>query len=423
MNKRKLIYVIYPVATIFLIIATGYITYIHLYKKYKTITVFIHGTFMPELAIFNPYKTYTQTLTNEDLYARSLEKLRCNPETYQDSLTLETGLHKIPRNILECYQNQDLAEHYSKIGAYQLVGAYDSIYKTFKSKSQSYYTFGFNGLLSSQHRQDSAKLLYDSLIKLLKKYSDKNVVLDINLICFSHGGNVALYLAKYENQYNQNLNIDNLILLGTPIQFETANYAQSNIFNRVLNIYSEADYIQTKDSISTANSISHQKLYDLIEHNNSKNDTIHNKIIDIRLLAGQDKKVFGHLHLWGLAKYGYSSYWWKSDHTKKIVEALDPLPIVTLVPGFISIIKSLENNIKTQNKNIDISLNLINNNEFVIQALEYDTTKLLAQTRDISKPLYRAKRYAIESWIPYGCQSQMLKTTRAFWETLKNAFI
>ena len=49
----------------------------------------------------------------------------------------------------------------------------------------------------------------------------------------------------------KNFSIDELILLGTPIQPETESFLQSAIFKKVYNVYSSEDTVQQADWVST----------------------------------------------------------------------------------------------------------------------------------------------------------------------------
>lgn len=409
MKKLKIFIIAFLVLVI---LSLSFLTYKLFFKKEQNITIFIHGTFMPEFAILSPYQTYTQNLNDQDFYSKSIEKIRNNKEIYQDSLTLNTGFHKISKKIIQNYTKQKLNKEQSRLGAYHLIGLYNNINESiFKNSNKNiYYTFGFSGLLSNNHRKETSQTLYNCLTNLIKKKSKKNIKLNINLVSFSHGGNVALYLAEVENKYRKNLEINNLVLLGTPIQKETVHFAKSQIFKKIINIYSEADSIQIKDTISTLGQ-THRKINDLIKY---KKD-----IYNIRLLADKNKDAFGHSNFWCLGKYGYSHYFWQPTKTKNVLEFLDPLPIVTLIPCFISIIENLRQKLSNKILDLDISLK-VKEKKFLIKAYKHNSNKTLYTSQDISNILIKSKDYLSKTWLPYCNNSEIIKTAKAFWLAFKS---
>jgi alpha-beta hydrolase superfamily lysophospholipase len=79
-----------------------------------------------------------------------------------------------------------------------------------------FYTFGWNGKLDQRKREDAAFKLYDQLIAEIKqlKQKIKPAKLVIEILAHSHGGNVALNLAKAEGTHKKRLAIDRLMLFG-----------------------------------------------------------------------------------------------------------------------------------------------------------------------------------------------------------------
>lgn len=106
----------------------------------------------------------------------------------------------------------------------------------------SIYVFGWSGALSFKGREQAAKQLYRELSKCKGK---------ITLITHSHGGNVALNLAKIAQKYNKKsknkFTIERLILLACPVQKATADYISSDIFKKIYSFYSKSDVLQVMD--------------------------------------------------------------------------------------------------------------------------------------------------------------------------------
>lgn len=114
---------------------------------------------------------------------------------------------------------------------------------------ECFYVFGWSGNLSHQARLEAAKILYDEILQLIKVLKKQNINPIINLITHSHGGNVALNLAVFDNQKDNNpkFQINNLILLACPIQEQTHKLVNHKLFKNVYNIYSTLDLIQILD--------------------------------------------------------------------------------------------------------------------------------------------------------------------------------
>ena len=114
---------------------------------------------------------------------------------------------------------------------------------------ESFYIFGWSGLLSWQEREKACKYLYKYLKNLIQEFKNKyNYIPKINIITHSHGGNVALNLAKIKNINDNELAIDKLILLACPVQKRTKDLIKdSTIFKNVYSFYSTLDAMQILD--------------------------------------------------------------------------------------------------------------------------------------------------------------------------------
>jgi len=110
------------------------------------------------------------------------------------------------------------------------------------------YAFGWPGKLDGAIRSKSGKILHAQIKKLFQDYKKTGLVPKITLIGHSHGGNVCLNIANHANNINNScVQIERLILLGTPIQQETSTYASSPIFKKIYNVSSSLDITQILD--------------------------------------------------------------------------------------------------------------------------------------------------------------------------------
>ncbi|MDR3646020.1 MAG: hypothetical protein P4L22_00580 [Candidatus Babeliales bacterium] len=104
-----------------------------------------------------------------------------------------------------------------------------------------FYAFGWSGQLSSHARFLAAQTLYAEIQKLISFYKQLNIKTKITIITHSHGGNIALNLAKIPDD---KIIIDKLILLACPVIEETQNLVEHKIFKNVYSIYSRIDMFQ-----------------------------------------------------------------------------------------------------------------------------------------------------------------------------------
>ncbi len=94
---------------------------------------------------------------------------------------------------------------------------------------------------------EAARELYQAILLLSKTFEEKyNQKPFIRIITHSHGGNVALNMAKIKNDKFE-LCIDELVLLACPIQEQTACCSHDKLFDHIYSLYSRSDSIQVLD--------------------------------------------------------------------------------------------------------------------------------------------------------------------------------
>lgn len=108
-----------------------------------------------------------------------------------------------------------------------------------------FYLFRWSGLLSWQEREAASNDLYQALkVKVDEIVGKTGKYPIITLLTHSHGGNVALSLARINQKFNNKLKIFRLILLACPVQYGTAHLVNDEMFSRVYAFYSNLDFIQ-----------------------------------------------------------------------------------------------------------------------------------------------------------------------------------
>lgn len=273
--------------------------------KQATLHIFIHGTFGSSLGLLSFFPVIHDSFKGSH-YVKTARLMRKDPFFYKDQPMLERGMQLIKPSyeLLEETTNRKIA--------YPLIKGYADINDFIKNESatnnniDTFYTFGWSGLLSRQRRRQEALRLYNALQEETVALQKKGFRTKIIISAHSHGGNIALNLAginrarkllaldlkldksihneleqmcsflstcttkQYQSQKGQKafdylpenspIYIHRLYLLGTPIQPETDHYAtDTNTFKRIYNFYSENDPIQKMDWVSTSRYYSDQR--------------------------------------------------------------------------------------------------------------------------------------------------------------------
>ena len=269
--------------------------------------VFIHGTILPRpsmSAFFSSiHKKITGNKEHKSWHQLYQDEIK-NRSIYRYQPSGPDGLHAVESQ----YSAQIAAAMYQKLF----------------SKPCHCYTFGWNGKLSQRKRLMAANDLYKQLLKEKQDLKQKYGKIEVIVIGHSHGGNVALNLARVEDTQKQHLLIDKLVLLGTPIQSETAGYVNATCFKKIYNFYSKGDLVQTIDNISTRDDWSARKF-------KMQNE----RLVQVELKIGNKKP--GHNELWLFCGKDNWLY-------RKRSLALSPFPVFVFLP---IILQQLDKNVKS----------------------------------------------------------------------------
>ena len=115
-------------------------------------------------------------------------------------------------------------------------------------KEKDIFFFGWDGSLLPSRREHAAYILYSELKKQIElAHATKNPFSKIHLLTHSHGGNVALLLLHILEIEDIPFIIDQLIMMGCPIQKITEAYAFSPAIKKIVSIYSKNDGVQKND--------------------------------------------------------------------------------------------------------------------------------------------------------------------------------
>jgi hypothetical protein len=393
--------------------------------KKTTMTIFVHGSFGSLLGFLSLGDVLSDRISGTT-YRNVTKKMRMDDFFFKDQPILDRGLKYIKPTLYPAdVQNR-------KYAIYPVAKAYELIAQAVSPHQESdlFYTFGWTGTISQHSRRFEAVRFYNALTEELARLQRQNVIPKIRMIAHSHGGNLCLNLAAIQtiletNIFDKNhlfskdpdeqesivkmleifqtlntqeiakmrpdqkaydylpttsaLHIDELIMLGTPIQPETESFCYSPLFDTVYNLYSDEDIVQKIDWVSSKKGLSsaritkanqrtgkaaHLKQAKIITHieqtNNPQTTPASEQSMLQDLLAG--KNIFAR----GSADPTHKELWfftWQDDpHGFNLPIA--PLPIVTLIPMITQALQETKSNDVTITlKQTDTSFSVIASNQ------------------------------------------------------------
>jgi len=354
------------------------------------LTVFIHGSFGSLLGFLSFFDVIQDKISGTD-YRKISKKIRNDSFFYKDQAILARGL--IP--VQPTFDPATVGN--KKYAVYPVTKAYESFAELAEAGQQTnyFYTFGWSGLMSQKSRSFESIRLYNALSEELEHFKSRGITPKIRLICHSHGGNLSLNLAaiskllasgsvdttkfaatvqrdEYESlsqmaeflkslpvkdsaktrtdqkifdyvPNNKHLVIDELIMFGTPLQPETECFANSDMFKHIFNFYSDEDFVQRADWVSSKQPLSGQRLdlanYKAKKHifqariitdaaakeqtvtQQSKESSFLDTLLKMQDLVIRKSKDPTHKELWCMT--------WKEDQKNFF---LSPFPVMVLTP-------------------------------------------------------------------------------------------
>ncbi len=348
--------------------------------------IFVHGTYMPGFIFFDPRGALKHNIGEQSYYVKALKSVRSKELASRRQLLLGQGLQEIDDKIFEHWEQKNLPTHLKHKAAVPIIVAYDQ----FVDKDgviNKYFTYGWLGVLDDDYRCAEAKNFYlalDSLhSKLQKEYPENTIEFILN--GHSHGGNLILYLAKYEHEYKKQLPIYFAGLYATPIQQETVNFCRDPLFKNIFLVYSNGDIVQNNDRFSTKTKISYRKFTDLISLEDAPNN-----IYQVCVCAHNKSTVFGHQSM-----FCFDSYYQlvnrvhrSTNAHRRAVNALSPLPLVTFSPIIMRLLSGVPVG------SMKLSVEYLSNTCF----FAISENNAYAQSEDILPKLTHIKRSIKNNW-------------------------
>jgi len=209
------------------------------------ITIFVHGimSIKPHLSFGNFMRFMTDNV-HGTVYSKTVELMRDDIIFHQNQAMQQVGLKKIdPYDVAPGNASSAMALVFEQMSAFANTGL---------KIENHYYTFGWSGLLSPKQRYADAISMYNAIAKEVASYVAHGVNPKVRIIGYSHGGNVLLNLAlaRQQSTIAETFTVNELILLGMPVQAETDHLINDPIFETVYHLYSRGDRIQKLDFFS-----------------------------------------------------------------------------------------------------------------------------------------------------------------------------
>jgi hypothetical protein len=321
------------------------------------ITIFVHGimSIQPHLTIQNVMRFVRDDVQNT-IYSKTVEYMRMDPYFYLNQAMQIFGLKKIDIDDLE-------PGH----AANAIARIYEDVTKLVSPLTKNnYYTFGWSGLLSPSARyNDSIKLLQALTKELEENYWKHGIFPKIRLIGYSHGGNVCLNIAaaRQSTDPKSSISIDELVLVGVPIQTETDYLSNDPVFKKIYHFFSQTDRIQRIDFFSF------NRVFSRRHFRNSNNFRVPKKLmqIDMKFTRSARTKrdnpkrraamvdytkagiISGRSRLLRDSSPGHLEFWffgWSPKHYRESF-LLHPLPAFVTIPYILHYIKKVQNDIVT----------------------------------------------------------------------------
>ncbi len=362
-------------------------------QKTVTLTVFIHGSVFTGLVLFNSKDVKNDTLSPDCRYVSMLKYIRKQPILQEDQLLLDQGWARISEDLFTQYRKDEWELSERRKAANFIIPVYEKHAAHCDSESDHlYFAFGHLGLLSQLYRHAAAEQLYNHVcdeVDRCEKIYDRVVV---RIVSHSHGSNIAMNIADQEDVYHRNLIVNDLVMLGTPLQIENADRAYHPMFKRVLHCYADADQVQPYDYFSTKGDRSY-KLFSDPGLNISLPEK--HQVYTVRLRVNGKARP-DHSNIWFIGRSRRASY------------TLWPLPLMVLVPYISHLVDMID-----QGQHLDCNI-VDTKDQFYIELLSHNTDMVLSKTENI-RPMISAHKYQVKKqWKPQDTATNMLLNKRTY---------
>lgn len=245
-SNKRVIHVILPILAV--VLPVLYLVKNELQKE-LWVTVLVHGSITAMLKPPSPnlMVNLLRDRLEGTLYEKATRHIRNNPYFTEDQPMQAMGLQKITK------QSHDASFLFSR--------AFEQVtYLANKQQKNSFYTYGWSGIVGKKIRYQDSLHFYQDLQQEIAKLHAQGIYPKIRIIGFSHGGAVSLDLARVQKQEKlpQTFFVDELILVGTPINRTMKPLLHSHLFKKIYNLYSLQDNVQKLDLLAPGGIFSHR---------------------------------------------------------------------------------------------------------------------------------------------------------------------
>lgn len=330
-----------------------------------SVYLFTHGT-VGSLGMVSPSKLVgvIKDRLQGSAFESDTAQLRNSNWFSKNQVMSSLGLWEIDLKSCDLSSNEFERQDADCQGAFAIAQAFNQFYELAQQAigsplqgSVKFYAFGWSGLLSHKGRIKAAFEQYLALQKLIEELNAEGWgPITIYEVAHSHGGNVALHKMQvhyyrqlrnnactlddftlFDSAFNQIaegfaeafspeqqkdrpwIKIQELWLLGTPIQLETASLGRKEVFDTIVNLYSRGDYIQIGDFFSTRGRHSARVLPQCVGDN-------HMLQCDISLLSFRRHKLKPRRYF-----PTHKDLWFLSGGRHRL-NFIHPLPLVAIIP-------------------------------------------------------------------------------------------
>ncbi len=299
-------------------------------KQDYWLTIFVHGSvgLRPSLAVNTLMHLITDQI-EESPYRKTVEAIRADHFFYKNQAIQQIGLLPI----------HTLNGNYENSAAQLFADLYNYVQQEVNPEQTNiYYTYGWSGLISHKARYKDARIFYEKLREELNELKKRHITPKIRIVAYSHGGNIGLLLGRIREELypNDTFEINELVLIGTPIQSQTDFLVCNPIFIKVYNIYSRGDCIQPLDCFSPYRFFSRRRFKSCGRYN------VPRKVIQIEIKIKAPGNKPANLRKWHDRSPGHLELWtfgWPIDTHSfyRTYFPLTPLPTGIFAPLFTDI--------------------------------------------------------------------------------------
>lgn len=316
------------------------------------INVFVHGimSIKPHLNLSN-FMRFMRDDVENTTYAKTVELMRQDSFFFQNQAMQDIGFKKIdPTDTTPGNASAAVSSILNDVTALSHGPNIEN----------HYYTYGWSGLMSPTKRYKDAIALYKNIEQEVAQFTLKGITPKIRVFGYSHGGNVVLNLGavRQREAVRKDLVIDEMLLLGTPIQKETDYLVNDQVFKKVYNIYSACDRVQKMDFFSFNRAFSRRVFSERADF------ILPKKLVQIQLKLtrltpaarcnthkiaasfnfNSGAIISGKSHLLRDSSPGHGELWffgWTPAHYRDNF-ALNPLPAVAIAPFILKTVQEIE---------------------------------------------------------------------------------